>query len=492
MRLAISRAFTKAMLDVHSVLGIVFGAALYLVCFSGTLAVIAGSFEHWEQPGAPTLTAASPDALTRAAREGYARAAALGKVDFLYVSAPTDLTPRLAVYASAEGEEEAHQWSADAAGRLVPAPEAAWTDFMRGQHHDFNLPDPWGLYLVGLLGTLLIALLVSGLLAHRQIIREAFHLRRGGTRRRINVDLHNRTGIWALPFHVIIALTGALLGLAGLIIGVLALVAYQGDQDRAIAALTGPAPTHDLRPAPIPDIAPMARLVAAHAPDAPITSVVFLQPGTRGQLVSLTTADTHHLSRNEGWTFTPGGRLLAKAGFTDGTLGMRIYGMITPLHYGTYGGLPLQLVYLLLGATLTVTVATGLSIWLARRREQGRAAPVWERLWQGAIWSQPIAFALSAFGALAFSGSPTVIYWLAAVAALAASALLPAGRRTNRVWAGASAAALFAVAIVHIVVRGVPDAPAATIDGALAAVAVALVWRMRGGVENPVGSAINK
>jgi hypothetical protein len=75
-----------------------------------------------------------------------------------------------------------------------------------------------------------------------------------GVARLTNADLHNRIGIWALPFHLIVALTGSLLGLSGLIIMVLALVSFKGDQEKAIAALLGPQPTKDSRPAPLPDI----------------------------------------------------------------------------------------------------------------------------------------------------------------------------------------------------------------------------------------------
>ena len=52
---------------------------------------------------------------------------------------------------------------------------------------------------------------------HPRVLRDAFHLRLGGSRRLQEADLHNRLGIWALPFHFTLALTGALCALFFLI-----------------------------------------------------------------------------------------------------------------------------------------------------------------------------------------------------------------------------------------------------------------------------------
>jgi uncharacterized iron-regulated membrane protein len=41
---------------------------------------------------------------------------------------------------------------------------------------------------------------------------------------------------------------------------------------------------------------------------------------------------------------------------------MRVYGMLVPLHFGTYGGIILKIVYLVLGLGMTTLVATGAQI----------------------------------------------------------------------------------------------------------------------------------
>ena len=420
-----TRAFSAALLRAHSLIGILFCAAIYLVCVSGTLAVLVDEFAVWEAPETPIVSAVAPDRLAAIAAEGYAKAKAAGLNHDLYIVTPSPTLPQLSITAYDDGRHR--EWVADTSGHLAPRPETPWTEFVREQHYNFHLPAPFGAYLVGIVGTILLSSLVSGVLAHRRVFKDAFRFRWGGSRRLANADLHNRIGVWALPFHLIVSLTGSLLGLAGLIIGVLALIAYQGDQEKAIGALLGPMATADSRPAPLPDIRPMIATIERQAPGSPVTYVRFDHIGTAGQIVQISTAAAGHLSRMEGWTFAPDGRLLAKAGFTDGSVGMRIYGMVQPLHFGTYGGIWIKLIYVVLGAGLCAIVASGVNIWLVRRREQGRAAPRRERLWAAFVWGQITAFALSAVAAR-FAVPPLPVYWLLVVGTLVGSLFLHSER----------------------------------------------------------------
>jgi uncharacterized iron-regulated membrane protein len=475
VRVTIPKRFSAAMLGAHALLGVVFAWALYLLCFSGSLAVLADEFAQWEQPGAPRVDVASPALVADVIERSYATTHATGKtISSLYVEAPSPTLPRITVYASGANEDDGSTLMADSAGHIVPESKTPWTDFMRGQHHDFNLPDPYGDYLVGILGTILIAGLVSGLLAHRRIIKDAFRLRWGGSHRRSNADLHNRIGVWALPFHLVVSLTGSLLGLGGLIIGVLALIAFKGDQQKAAGALLGPQPTADVRPAKLPDVRPMFGTIEVRAPGSAIASVMIAKPGTHGQVVTVYTAAPGHLTRAEGWSFTGEGRLISKAGFTDGTVGMRIYGMITPLHYGTYGGLALKLIYVILGGSLTTLVASGLTVWLGRRREQGHAAPRRERLWVALVWGQPLAFALSSLLSLTAGLDPMRVFWLT-TAGVAALALVSSNAASTARWARmAGGAVLIALAVSHLLLLG----RELLVDLVLVVIALALVTPM--------------
>ena len=449
MRPTISPAFSRAVLDGHSLLGVIFGALVYIVCFSGALIVPVDQLTLWERPETPIVREASPELLNRVGAQAFARAKAVGVAHDLYVTAPTRELPHLTVFAHGEKDEE-HQWSADARGNLMLMEDPPFVALVQDLHFNLTAPGAFGRYLVGIVGTLLLASIVTGLLAHRRILKDAFRLRWGGSRRLANADLHNRIGVWALPFHLIVALTGSLLGLSGLIIMVLALVAYRGDQDKAITALLGPQATTDARPAPLPDIRPMLAGIEARAPGSTPAMIAYEHVGTAGQQVAIYVAAPGHLTRAEQWTFDGAGHLKAKAGFTDGNLGMRIYGMITPLHYGTYGGIALKIIYALLGAGLTMIVATGGNIWLARRRDQGRASPRLEKLWAALVWGQPVALASVAIAALLGIGPALPLYWSITAGIMAFALRFADGVRVTCLLRGAGGLLLLALPLAHL------------------------------------------
>lgn len=487
-RFAPPAAFTKSVLGAHTWLGLVFGALIYLVCVSGTLSVLLDEFKLWEAPNAPRVEKASPALLARVAQTVFPIAQAEGLDHDLFITAPTPELPWLRVFAQGPhdgpGPQRQREWLADADGQLHPHAPAHWSQFLRDHHYRLHLPAPWGAYTVGIIGTLLLASLISGVLAHRRILRDAFRLRWGGSRRLSNADLHNRIGVWALPFHLIVSLTGSLLGLAGLIIGVLAFVAYGGDQDKAIAALLGPQPTGNHAPAPLPDIAPMVQYILGQVPGAEPTMVIYQDAGTAGQVVRITTAEPRHLARNEGWAFDGEGRLLEKAGFTDGTVGMRIYGMITPLHFGTYGGIGLKLIYAVLGTGLTVVVAAGISMWLARQRERGRPAPRTEKAWAALVWGQILAYAVPSLVALGYvaagQAAPVAlllgVYWALTLGLCALAPWAPDDRTVARHLRAAGGLALVAVAVWHGSTWPGQPVTGILIDLALLAGAAALLW----------------
>lgn len=65
-----------------------------------------------------------------------------------------------------------------------------------------------GTWIVGLAALVMLAALVSGIVMHRRIFRELFTFRPGKRTQRSTLDLHNLTGIVALPFHFMFALSG--------------------------------------------------------------------------------------------------------------------------------------------------------------------------------------------------------------------------------------------------------------------------------------------
>lgn len=68
-----------------------------------------------------------------------------------------------------------------------------------------------GYWIVGIAAMTMLAALVSGVIMHRKLFRELFTFRPQKQPQRRLLDLHNLTGVVALPFHFFFALTGIII-----------------------------------------------------------------------------------------------------------------------------------------------------------------------------------------------------------------------------------------------------------------------------------------
>lgn len=444
-------AFVRAMLAGHSALGIAFAALIYIVCLSGTLAVFLHELYRWEQPDAPVVSQPlSADAVQTAVESAYRKALAANAAHDIVVMGPSPIHERVLIDFHDHDTGVDGHWLGDANGTPVVAQRMPWSAFVADLHMQLHLPRTWGMFLVGLTGVALLSSLISGLLSHPRLFKDAFHLRWGGTRRLEQADLHNRLGVWGLPFHVVVSTTGALLGLSTLIVGVLALAAYDGDSERAFADILGPMATEDETAAPVPDVAAMIRKVQSTHPDAVFSSVVIQHVAKAGQVVSVGMRTPGHLATGNSYFFDGTGKSLGDGGLETGSIGQQILGALQPLHFGWFGGFPVKIAYGLLGLAMTVVTATGITIWLARRRTAGRPAPRWEKVWSGVMWGQPLAIVAAALGVfLAGEVLALPVYLASTVISIGGALLAPDSISAGRVLRLLTGIGLLAVVGLH-------------------------------------------
>lgn len=444
--------FVQAMLAGHSALGLAFAALIYVVCLTGTLAVFIHEFHRWEQPDAPMVTAPiSAEALTEATWQGHGQARIDRAAEDMFISAPNAFYPRLSVSYRSSATKNEGEWVADQDGNLKTRVIAPFTDFLGELHMNLHLPRTWGLFIVGLTGVTLLSSLISGLLSHPRLFKDAFALRWGGSKRLQEADLHNRLGVWGFPFHLVVSLTGALLGLSTLIVGVLALAAYDGDSEKAFAAILGPRATASENYAPLPDINPMIAAVRQQKPSAEFVGAQFQRIGTQGQMVHLSMRVPGHLALFNQYYFNPAGKLIGDGGLEEGGVGQQILGVLQPLHFGWFGGIGVKILYAILGLALTIVTQSGVVIWLARKRDRGYPAVRWERVWTALVWSQPLALAVPALVALRTGGEEWLValYYLLVAGCIAAALAMRDAATVRAVLQSTSAAALLLLAVAH-------------------------------------------
>jgi uncharacterized iron-regulated membrane protein len=443
------------------------------------VSVFLNELQRWEQPDAPVVTRTpSSDTVAAALQAGYRQAVAEKAAHDMFIMGPAAAARFYVNYHDHETGGEGN-WLADADGRLVTRVKTPFSDFVGGLHMNLHLPRTWGRILVGLIGVALLSSLISGLLSHPRIFKDAFSLRRGGSKRLQEADLHNRLGVWGLPFHVVVSLSGALLGLSTLIVGVLAMAAYNGDSEAAFATILGPRAGTDETAAPIPDVAAMMRQVQAERPGATFTSLQIDHVGTAGQMVHLGMRTPGHVANGNNYYFKGDGTPLGDGGLETGGVGQQILGVLQPLHFGWFGGYPIKIAYGVLGLALTIITHTGVTIWLARRRDKGRPAPGWEKVWTAVGWGQPVAIAASAIAALYVDASFILgVYLAVVVASLLLAAVMPNAGALERVLRLSGSVAMIGVVGAHVAVWGTnaADPMAWIVNGVIVATAICLAY----------------
>ncbi|MFN3228806.1 MAG: PepSY-associated TM helix domain-containing protein [Asticcacaulis sp.] len=457
----IPSAFVRAMLAGHSALGLAFAALIYVVCFSGSVAVFTQEFERWEMPSAPAGLNPSPSTVQA---DGARLEAAMDEVMALYPWAhellfqlPASGGAGAFIYVEPDHDDKAQDTVTvrlDRNGQLAGAHHTPWSRFQAKVHTVLHLPEAWGGFVVGLTGVALLSSLISGVLSHPRVFRDAFTLRIGGNKRLQEADLHNRLSIWALPFHLVVSLTGAFLGLVVVIVGVLAMAAFGGDSQKAFALFAAPVPVDNPAKAPLPRITPALVDAYERLPGSRPVLIRINHPGEAGAAVSLTQGTKGKLSIGESLTYDRNGAYIGSSGFETGTIGQKIVSTLFYLHFGWFGGLPVKILYGSLGLALTVVTSSGVAIWLARRRDKGRPAPAWERLWVALVWSQPLAYAVTACLSVLNPHTPFLMpVWLTVTALCGVGSQLVRGQgpvtRISRILRAACGLGLYAVVAAH-------------------------------------------
>ena len=238
--------FRLSMAYLHTWLGLVIGFVLMAVFFFGSLSVFDREIDRWSVPETraqaapfpsfdrsvkPIIASVKPDpeSVEHTAAEVIgdlppAAAMKVGDVGAytnhrdpilrMYVAFDVPNKPRDAnldhvhVYGyAAIDPQTGERLPADIQDRLNLG-----TGFFFPMHYMLHLD--WmeiGYWIVGLAGMAMMALLVSGVVMHRKIFRELFTFRPEKARLRSMLDLHNMTGVLALPFLFVITLSGLLI-----------------------------------------------------------------------------------------------------------------------------------------------------------------------------------------------------------------------------------------------------------------------------------------
>ncbi|GGW89308.1 PepSY-associated TM helix domain-containing protein [Alteromonas halophila] len=392
------KATKQAALNAHSWVGVFLGILLFLVCLSGTLAVFHKEFERWEQPGIEEMEQVDPATVEKAMAAFRARHPEATEHEFVVF--PTSGIPRLVV------ENDDVAYFADSDGNLIEKERSPFTKMLVDLHLYLNLPHSWGMILVSALGAIICTLVVTGIIAHKRIKKDAFTLRRGGNRQQYKIDLHNRFGLWAAPFHLMIGVTGTYFGMAGLIILLMSQLYFDGNRQAAVETVFTPEPELT-QPVATPNLQKAVAQLETLAPDQPPIFITVHDVNSPAQLIEIYTQVPGKMIYSENYRFDTQGNFLGNAGYKDGHWGKQLIYSMYRLHFGDFAGIPGKLLYFVLGVMLTVLCVSGIDIWLAKKA----FPPVLTRLWHATVWGSISALGLTALAGMVSDVSLVACFW---------------------------------------------------------------------------------
>jgi uncharacterized iron-regulated membrane protein len=331
-------------------------------------------------------------------------------------------------------------------GRVLPHDQLKiGSEFFYPMHYSLHLH--WkdlGYWIVGLAALVMLAALVSGVVMHRKIFRELFTFRPDKHTQRSVLDLHNLTGVVALPFHFIFALSGLTI-FAGIYLPVSTTLLEPMARQHAIAE----AQAKGLAFKPAGVAAPLAsvdamvveakRRWAARGMPGEVGFLTVNHVGDANSYVSIYRAGSDRVAlvgqavHFEG----PTGRVIREEPPPSVVTGINEF--LTGLHLQHFEHWLLRWFYVLGGLAGCACIATGFIFFVEKRKKQHARAGV-----GGARWVD----------ALAVTTVTGMV--VAALAILVANRLLPAGLAHRGAWEEGAFWAAWLLAFGHAVWRTAP------------------------------------
>lgn len=235
--------FRLSMAWVHTWFGLVLGFVLMIAFFFGALSVFDREIDRWAVPATrfepqpmPSYDNLLADVYTRLKPDPVDLAATAKRV--VGELPDTDAMPLVSLFAYTThrdpvlligGEFGIPNQPKDPAddhlhvhGRATVDPRTGeflsddalkiGSDWFYPLHYSLQLNWMYlGTYVVGLAGLVMLVALITGVIMHRKVFREFFTFRPHKRTQRSALDLHNMTGVVALPFHFFFAFTGLLI-----------------------------------------------------------------------------------------------------------------------------------------------------------------------------------------------------------------------------------------------------------------------------------------
>ncbi|KRB13144.1 PepSY domain-containing protein [Achromobacter sp. Root170] len=413
----------QSMSWLHTWAGLIFGWVLFAMFLTGSLAFFRPEITRWMQPEIQVQPAPAVQAVATAQRYLAENAPDAKR---WFITPPSDREPLIQLlYQTPKpkpGERGFVRVKLDAAtGQAVTPRQTRGGDFFYRFHFELETAFPWGRWLASIAGMFMLVAIISGIITHKKIFADFFTFRPGKGGQRAWMDGHNVLSVLGLPFHLMITFSGLVLFMVMLMPAGIQAV-YDNPRDYTNEVFKAFKVTPPLnQPAPLVPIAPLVAQ-AEQQWQGRVGRVTVNNPNDAGATITI--------SRHVGDGVSYG--LMAPFMRFDGVTGALqeseagrsatalTAGVITGLHLGLFAEPVLRWLYFIVSLAGTAMVATGLVLWITKRRQKARPGDARE------------AFSLRLVDGLNAGTIAGVVFGVAAV--FLANRLLPADMPGRQVW----------------------------------------------------------
>lgn len=362
--------FRKSMSWLHTWAGLIMCALLFAIFWMGTLSVFDREIDRWMMPMTRLTAPSSPVPLDATAVPLLHKLAPASSQ--WTITQPTERVPALRLSWRDSEDKGVNRYFDPATGEVLAEPGTyAGTSFIYPFHYRLHIEFmDIGEWLVGIVAMGMLVAIVSGVVVHKKIFKDFFTFRpRSKTTQRAALDLHNLTGVLALPFHFLIGLSGLIIFFATYFpAGYQA--AYAGDRQAFNVEV---ADTFRRDKAGVP--AAMASLDAMTVKaqqqwgDGSPSQVRVHHPGDANSYVEVRRGTDDSISRDGRIIYFDGatGAMLKRADFKPVKSTQEF---IKGLHEIQFRHWTLRWLYFVAGMMGCVMIATGFLIWIEKRRAQ--------------------------------------------------------------------------------------------------------------------------
>ncbi|WP_022977338.1 PepSY-associated TM helix domain-containing protein [Nevskia ramosa] len=307
----------------------------------------------------------------------------------------------------------------------------------------FSLHLTWadiGYWIVGFAALAMLAALVSGVIMHRKIFREFFTFRPNKKVQRSTLDLHNLSGVVALPFHFLWALSGLII-FAGLYFPVLGTMMrpLAEAQEKLEATQTG----LDLEPSGTPGtlasvdgmVAEAKAMWVARGVPGEVGFLIVHHVGSSNAYVSVYRDNTDQVGGGPGLHFQGSTGKLIHEDPPEGAVSA-VNSFLVGMHLQRFKHWTLRWLIFAGGILSSVCIVTGFVFFVEKRKRQHS-----ERRRSGARWAD----------ALAVTTVTGMV--VATLAILVANRLLPEDLAQRDLWEKSSFWAAWMLCLVHAIWR---------------------------------------